>query len=457
MDDLILRKELIFNDIKNPEILKNIEQIKYLSWYGEYDQNKRKIGKWKAYWNGNELRDVGGYYQNGLKQGLWKELFKNYWNQAQVYEIGEYFNDQKRGRWNFIYENKKIGFGSYKEQGLKEGKWKELSDKFWEGSQVTYDGEYQNGKKVGKWDIQYQNTHDNKQIGGGFYHQGPNEIKIGTWIEISNGFWRDQQITNKGLYKYGKKVGLWDIWYQINFGIKKYFKIGDGSYDEEGDEIKNGKWIELSDGFRDYSQIIHKGRYKNGKKIGRWRIYWRFDKYHQIGGGQYDQEGNGMKIGDWIEESDGFWRHSFVTYNGKYQNGEKVGRWDTKLNTKQIGGGFYSEKGDGMKMGRWIELRRGFWRDLQVIYDGEYKNGNKVGRWDILFLRENEKEFTKIGGGSYEESGNGYKIGKWIDLSYDFEKQNQIIYCCEYNNNKIVGKQVKVNLQNVVGETQCDN
>ncbi|CAD8042897.1 unnamed protein product [Paramecium primaurelia] len=400
MDDLILRKELIFNDIKNPEILKNIEQIKYLSWYGEYDQNKRKIGKWKAYWNGNELRDVGGYYQNGLKQGLWKELFKNYWNQAQVYEIGEYFNDQKRGRWNFIYENKKIGFGSYKEQGLKEGKWKELSDKFWEGSQVTYDGEYQNGKKVGKWDIQYQNTHDNKQIGGGFYHQGPNEIKIGTWIEISNGFWRDQQITNKGLYKYGKKVGLWDIWYQINFGIKKYFKIGDGSYDEEGDEIKNGKWIELSDGFRDYSQIIHKGNYKNGKKIGRWNIFFRKqfdDEYKLIGGGQYDTEGNGIKSGEWVEQIENFKWDSQVTYQGNYKNGKKIGRWNIlfrKQNedqSKQIGGGSYDEIGDEFKQGNWVEISDNFNFFFQVTSSGEYNKSQKIGNWVVMDLYNNKE------------------------------------------------------------------
>lgn len=37
------------------------------------------MGKWMAVWNGEALIDFCGYYELGLKQGLWKELNKNYW------------------------------------------------------------------------------------------------------------------------------------------------------------------------------------------------------------------------------------------------------------------------------------------------------------------------------------------------------------------------------------------
>ncbi|CAD8184651.1 unnamed protein product [Paramecium octaurelia] len=43
-------------------------------------------------------------------------------------------------------------------------------------------------------------------------------------------------------------------------------------------------------------------------------------------------------------------------------------------------GGVYNE-GDGSKIGVWIELDEEFNDDKQVIYKGEFKNGKKVGLW----------------------------------------------------------------------------
>lgn len=54
-----------------------MEQIKYFEWQGEYEPHKKKIGKWIAVWNGEAILD-GGYYNNGLKLGLWKQPFTNY-------------------------------------------------------------------------------------------------------------------------------------------------------------------------------------------------------------------------------------------------------------------------------------------------------------------------------------------------------------------------------------------
>lgn len=45
---------------------------------------------------------------------------------------------------------------------------------------------------------------------------------------------------------------------------------GGGAYDEEGDGIKIGKWIELQNKFDCYNQITYTGEYVNGKKVGIW-------------------------------------------------------------------------------------------------------------------------------------------------------------------------------------------
>lgn len=59
------------------------------------------------------------------------------------------------------------------------------------------------------------------------------------------------------------------------------------------------------------------------------------------------------------------------------------------------GGGTYDGKCNQIKQGRWIELSDEFYNDSQVFYDGQYSNGKKVDRWDILFqdlrTKKNEK------------------------------------------------------------------
>ncbi|CAD8135882.1 unnamed protein product [Paramecium pentaurelia] len=410
----IIRIDTIKDISKTPQVLHNFQQIKYLQWCGKYGLNDQKVGKWFAKWNCETIIDVGGIYSDdGKKQGLWKEMIKNYWIKAQAYEIGQYVSDLRNGTWKQIYEDKEIGGGDYNKQGQKEGKWKEFWDGFWHYSQVFYLGEYQNGNKVGRWDILCYD----EIIGGGLYDKG---IKLGYWIEVSDRFYEGSYITHKGQYKNGQKVGRWDICYQNKH-------IGGGSY-EEG--IKDGNWVEVSDEFQDSSQITYEGEYKKGKQIGKWNIL--FEKI-VIGGGSYD---GGIKIGNWVEVSDEFSEFSQVTVYGEYKNGQKDGKWDIcykeywekNAQSMKIGGGLYDE---GIKSAKWVEVQDRFQKDAQVFYNGEYKNNKKVGRWDIFFQN------THIGGGQYDE---GIKVGNWIELSDEFRVDSQVKYIGEYKNGKKIGK-----------------
>ncbi|CAD8058067.1 unnamed protein product [Paramecium primaurelia] len=215
-DGVILKSELILDNSKKLEIVTNIDQIKYFQWTGEYGQNNRKHGKWIVTWNMEVLKDVGGYYDNGLKQGLWKEPIKNFWSKAQIYERGLYYNNQRFGTWNFIQDNKRIGGGQYNNQGKKNGKWIELNDRYYNLSQITYKGEYKNDNKVGEWKC-YLNYEKYQLIGGGIYHQvQEGSIKTGRWIELSDGFSFGSQITLQGHYNNGKKVGRWNYYWNDN-------------------------------------------------------------------------------------------------------------------------------------------------------------------------------------------------------------------------------------------------
>ncbi|CAD8202415.1 unnamed protein product [Paramecium pentaurelia] len=153
MNRLLLRKDQIQDTINKPEILINLEQIQHLNWIGDYGKQNQKIGKWTATWKGLILSDVGGYYSNeGKKQGKWIEIFQNYCEFVQVYEVGDYVDGFKKGTWKYIYEDEKIGGGEYNKQGKKNGKWIELGNEFYKYFKLTYNGRYQNGIKVGIWE-----------------------------------------------------------------------------------------------------------------------------------------------------------------------------------------------------------------------------------------------------------------------------------------------------------------
>ncbi|CAD8187317.1 unnamed protein product [Paramecium pentaurelia] len=522
-DLLFLQRELNQDNYINSEVLNNMEQIIHLKWHGEYGQNQRKLGKWVATWSGEALQNVGGYYKDGLKEGLWKEPIKNYQSNAQVFESGGYFHNQKCGRWNFIQNNETIGGGSYNQQAQKNGKWTELQEGFSDDLQVTWKGEYKIGIKVGIWDILYENS----KIGGGSFGDGQG-IKQGNWVEIWKGFYYFSQVTENGEYKNGKKFGRWDIWYK-DIENNTITKIGGGSYDEGGN--KSANWVEISDGFCEDSQVIYHGEYQNGKKIGKWDIWYKkeygdlentrmqkiiykkcitIQKYvcfkvvvdHMMnkaiskvvglnqrmvfvkilkqfrmgnikmekklvdgifgiekmmktlkckkqyisaytntfmcesGGGQYDEEGNGIKFGKWVEISDGFYDSSQVTWDGDYKNNKKIGKWDIWYENSKIGGGSYDELGQEIKLGYWVEVSEGFKYDQQVTWDGEYKNGKKFGRWDLWYKDIDSNKITKIGDASYDELGQETKLGNWAKVSEGFNNDSQITKKGEYKIDK---------------------
>ncbi|CAD8207734.1 unnamed protein product [Paramecium octaurelia] len=174
------------------------------------------------------------------------------------------------------------------------------------------------------------------------------------------------------------------------------------------DSIKTGKWIELSDGFNDDQQITYVGEYSNNKKFGKWDSFYRFYLFEwkkiAIGGGSYDDNvlGDSVKFGEWVEQSEGFNWNSYVTYHGIYKNGKKSGEWKAcwrsyfeKWSFNVIGEGSYDDsvKGDSVKIGWSDEQSEGYQRTSQVTYQGDYNNGMKVGKWNIKFQGSNVQDF----------------------------------------------------------------
>ncbi|CAK87951.1 unnamed protein product, partial (macronuclear) [Paramecium tetraurelia] len=406
--------------------------------------------KWIAAWKWETLKDVGGWYlNNGEKHGQWIDIIKNYQTKAQIYESGRIYEQKEVRQMEKCHHKQSLrSGGGYYEDGsdsVKIGKWIELIDNYQQFSQVSYNGEYNNGKKVGLWDIFHQVQ---KRIGGGSYDK--RGIKVGKWIELSDGSYKYSQVSYIGEYYNGKKVGRWNIC-QWDPYTNTNQQIGGGSYDQEGDSIKIGRWIELSDGFCRDSQVTYIGVHKNGKKVGRWDLWYAererpLIKNELIGGRSYNEIGDEIKFGMWTEQSDGYLDRSQVTYNGEYKNGQKVGQWDIFVKNRRtgsdekIGGGQYDQKGSGIKTGKWVELSDDYHDCSQVTQVGIYENGKKIGRWDILYKNRDTNINELIGGGSYNKLNDGYKIGTWIELNDWFSDSSQVTNNGEYKDGLKFGR-----------------
>ncbi|CAD8112997.1 unnamed protein product [Paramecium primaurelia] len=498
-DGQILRIQKNILGQKSEQLLYNLEQIKHLEFQGQYGVNGYKINQWNYFWKGQQIGG-GVYNSNGEKEGNWIDLCDNYWDQKNIIEKGYYEQNKKIGVWNIIWDNQEIGGGQY-ENGIKTGKWIVLSDEFKESFQVTYRGEYKNGYKVGSWDINYEGedigggsydengvkigkwieliegfknyqnltyngeyingnkigqwdiNYEGENIGGGLYDEDGG-VKIGKWIDIGEGFEKESQITYISEYKNGKQIGRQNIWYKKNYGDFKNEQIGGGLYDDGGHGIKIGSWIEISDRFKGDSQVIFRGDYVNGKKIRKWEILFRDkskDNFELIAGGQYDEENDDIKIGKWIEIDNRFASYSQIIQIGEYKDRKKIGRWDImyrqdeKSSFQQIGGGKYND--DGIKIENWTEIGDRFWRDLQIITRGEYKKGKKTGKWEILYKGKGRENFEQIAGGSYDEVNYGIKIGKWKELDDGFNYNKQVIYDGEYKNGKKDSKWTEIDIK----------
>ncbi|CAD8208314.1 unnamed protein product [Paramecium octaurelia] len=130
-DGEILRFDAIEDYNNKPQIMKNLQQIKHLNWHGSFNLNYKKQGMWYPTWKGVKL-DAGGSYSNGLKQENWKELVQNYWEKAEVFQQGNYQNNQKNAVWQIIRNNKPIHESTYSENGIKIGRGFELHDNYHE-------------------------------------------------------------------------------------------------------------------------------------------------------------------------------------------------------------------------------------------------------------------------------------------------------------------------------------
>ncbi|CAK61445.1 unnamed protein product (macronuclear) [Paramecium tetraurelia] len=434
LDGEILRCDSIEDYNNKPQIMKNLQQIKHLKWHGSFNLEYKKQGVWYPTWKGLKI-DAGGSYLNGLKQGNWKELGQNYWEKAEVFQQGNYQNNQKKGVWQIIRKNKQTHESTYSDHGVKIGRGFDLHDNYHEGNQVIFNGEYKQGKKIGKWNTLLK---EKLLCSGEYDEQG---IKRGQWEELHNNFFECNDLIESGLYlgsqigqlPISQKSGQWNIKFEGNV-------IGGGQY-QNG--FKNGLWTEVHDQFSQQNQIFYQGAYKNGKKVEDWKILYKREeasKADLIGGGKYDE--NQLKTGNWKELHENFHIYGQIIYQGVYSKGKKQQKWviqyrsQSEQNIIEIGGGLYDS--EGRKDNLWVELHQNFSGQREVLLKGKYKNGKKYDKWEILQMMDNKDRIQGIQEEDVNDE-NQLKHGKWTDLYENFNNDAQVRYKGEYKNGKKQG------------------
>ncbi|CAD8116731.1 unnamed protein product [Paramecium sonneborni] len=394
----------------------------------------------------------------------------NFWDQSQIYQCGEYQNNQRIGKWNNIYKSVEIGGGQYYIQNgfeIKQGKWIELSHQFWEYGQVIYEGEYEKNKKIGLWNIYYKINQKEKYelIGGGIYDSTKGEnIKIGKWFELSDQFWNKKQIFYEGLYnENGIKVGRWNIYFKDQDLNYKKILTGGGEYinHNEVSEIKIGRWIELSDGFYQFQNKLEVAKLLTMDSIK--MVKNLEDGISYLTGNKLEVDHTMIhKIAITNQENGQSYLKIFVTWvklliQGNIEMVRKL--VDGILFIKDIGVKIMKKQGmDNMtvekveKESKQEDGQNQVMTFIIIVRSLIMENINKVKNLvdGIYHIKDNKCKFFEdilnklnyfSGGGSYDDSqGNNYKKGKWIDLSNRFRDVSQVSYVGEYQNGIKVGR-----------------
>ncbi|PIP54157.1 MAG: hypothetical protein COX07_06850 [Bacteroidetes bacterium CG23_combo_of_CG06-09_8_20_14_all_32_9] len=155
---------------------------------GAVNENDKKQGVWKYYYESGEIK-ARGVFKDNLKTGEW--IF--YYEDGKIEQRGKYNNDKPTGLWTWFYTNGNKWREENMEKGLEQGSFTEYN----KDGIVILKGEYADGEREGLW----------------IYHNG--------------------DITEEGSYQNGMQNGLWKSWFlngKINYEVKYVQGVPDGKY-----------------------------------------------------------------------------------------------------------------------------------------------------------------------------------------------------------------------------------
>ena len=301
------------------------------------DHNNLRQGKWYTFY-GNGNIHLEGNYQDDLREGYFKEYAENgdlisvdkyvkdvkqteaqeirkldikngYYPDGKIKTSGTYRNGTPEGIYreyntmgqivrSLVYDmGTIIGEGIVKEDGNRDGHWKDL----YPDGKIKAEGDYKDGKRVGEWKFYYS---------GGKLEQDGKFTSSGKF---------------QGTWKWYYETGQLMCEEEYNNGLKDGMHT---EYDENGKIVEEGEYIkDLEDGpwFTTMGDYLERGRYRDGLKNGKWVSYHlisdnvKTDSILSFSGSFVDDNPDGKHIY--------YWDNGKVKDEGYYLMGKKEGDW----------------------------------------------------------------------------------------------------------------------------------
>ena len=301
------------------------------------DHNNLKQGRWVSFYGSGGIH-IEGTYQDDLKDGYFKEYAEN----GDLISVDKYVRDVKQAEAqevqkldvrNEYYPNRKLkssgtyrhdipegiyreydttghivlsrifdmgilsGEGIVKEDGSRDGYWKE----FYPDGKLKAEGTYNNGIQTGEWKYYYP---------GGKLEQTGKFSAAGKFYGTWKWFYESGQLMREEEYTNGLKDGMHT------------------EYDENGKVVEEGEYTnDEEDGpwFTTIGDYLERGTYRDGLKNGKWV------SYHLI---QKDSKTDSTLsfTGSFVEDNpDGkhitYWDNGKIKDEGFYLMGKKDGDW----------------------------------------------------------------------------------------------------------------------------------
>ncbi len=363
--------------------------------------------KFTMYYHPDGWKKLEIPYIKGLEQGIGKE----YNETGDIITITEY----KKG---YIVERLKINRKDKYDR--KQGRWMS----FWENGKIRLEGTYKNNMKNGYFK-EYSEKGDLIKITKFLDDiMQPEAVEIQK-LEIEKEYYADGKVKTTRLYRNGILEGI-SIAYSPEGMILSAIEYRNGLVAGEGlvleDGGRTGHWKEYYPG----GTLKAEGDYNNGTKTGSWKYYHMNGKIEQTG--VYNNQGKPDGIWRWYYDSGQLLREE------NYYRGKKDGLTEE-----------YSEDGTIIERGDYLEdLEDGPW--FQLIGDfyqrGTYRDGLRTGNWVSYQLNKGETgtdSLTLFKGnflddlpdgkhtyywdnGKVRDEGTfvaGKKEGDWIKYNYD--------------------------------------
>jgi antitoxin component YwqK of YwqJK toxin-antitoxin module len=259
----LLKISKFVDDVIQPEA----EEIQKLEVQNEYYPN----GKIK----------ISAMFRNGVPEGLKRE----YTAEGNLEKA-------------YLYKNGVIiGEGIVKEDGNRDGQWKD----FYSDGSLQAEGIYDNGKQIGEW--KYYHLNGKLEQTGKFNKQGKFE---GKW----KWYFDNSKLLKEENYRNGLKDGM------------------STAYDETGKVIEEGEFVDGNeDGpwFEQIGDTYTRGTYRDGLRNGKWYNFY-------LNSDSLKTDSLCYFKGNFIEDNpDGkhiyYWENGKVKDEGSYVMGKKEGEW----------------------------------------------------------------------------------------------------------------------------------